>query len=233
VPIDLDAYERVGDLEKPFEVTAKDARRQDDRQRLRHSMRCDVAPLTFEQYRAGAPCPGCGLPYVDSEPFDFKGTINLSDAERVRYDAEESRFKAAHASCRSHSHSISGSLTKHCGKCCPPPPMSPSQLERIRALMTPAAAHELMVWRLRLYCGHTVERTAHRSHLTVHAAFGGSVRCTECGCDPATVIDARAIGLVAAPTHPEPAPAVRKPTRAELERRIEELEVEVARLQGS
>jgi hypothetical protein len=101
VSVDLDAYERVGDLTKPFEVTAKDARRQEDRQRLRDSVRCDVAPLTFEQYCAGAPCPGCGLPYVDSEPFDFKGTMNLSDGERVRYDAEQSRFKAAHASCRS------------------------------------------------------------------------------------------------------------------------------------
>jgi hypothetical protein len=233
VPVNLDAYERVGDLAKPFEVTAKDSRRQDDCQRLHDSMQCDVAPLTFEQYRAGATCPGCGLPYVDSEPFDFKGTINLSDDERARYDAEQSRFKSAHASCRSHSHSISGSLTKHCGKCCPPPPMSPSQLERIRTLLTPTAPHELMVWRLRLYCGHTVERTAHRSHLTVHAAFSGSVRCTECGCEPATVIDARAIGLAAEPTHPEPAPAIRKPTRAVLERRIEELEAEVVRLRGS
>lgn len=42
-------------------------------------------------------------------------------------------------------------------------------------------SQELMVWRLRLYCGHTIERTAHRTHLTVHAAFSGSVRCTECG----------------------------------------------------
>jgi hypothetical protein len=90
-----------------------------------------------------------------------------------------------------------------------------------------------MIWRLRLYCGHTVERTAHRSHLTVHAAFSGSVRCTKCGCDPATVIDARAIGLAAEPTHPEPAPTIRKPTRAALQRRIEELEAEVARLQDS
>jgi hypothetical protein len=99
--------------------------------------------------------------------------------------------------------------------------------------MSPTPPHELMVWRLRLYCGHTVERSAHRSHLNVHTAFTGSARCTECGCDPATVIDARAIGLAAAPTHPEPVPAVRKPTRAALERRIEELEAEVARLQGS
>lgn len=170
---------------------------------------------------------------MDSEPFDFKGTINLSDAERVRYEAEQDRFKVAHALCRSHRHSVSGSLTTHCGKCCPAPPLSPSEMERIRALLTPTPPYELMVWRLRLYCGHTVERSAHRSHLTVHSAFSGSVRCTECGCDPAAVIDARAIGLIAEPTRPESVPAVRKPTRAALERRIQELEAEVARLQGS
>lgn len=236
MPIDLDAYERIADLDKPFEVSAKDARRQEDRQRLRDSMRCDVAPLTFEQYHAGAPCPGCGRPYVDDEPFEFKWTMNLSDTERMRYDAEESRFKALHASCRSHSHSVSGSLTRHCGKCCPMPPMSPSRLDQVRALLTPTAPtapHELMVWRLRLYCGHTVERAAHRSHKTVHSAFCGSVRCSECGCDPATVIDARAAGLAAEPIQPEPVPAPRKPTRAALERRIKELEAEVARLQSS
>jgi hypothetical protein len=157
--IDLDAYERLGDLDTPFEVSAKETRRQQDRQRLRDSMRCDMAPLTFEQHRAGVPCPGCGRPYVDAEPFDFKGTMSFSHAERVRYDAEESRFKAVDASCGSHRHGVSGSLTMHCGKCCPMPPMSPSQLERIGALMTPTAPHELIVWRLRLYCGHTVERT--------------------------------------------------------------------------
>lgn len=146
---------------------------------------------------------------------------------------EESRFKALHASCRSPSHGVSGSLTRHCGKCCPMPPMSPSRLDQVRALLTPTAPHELMVWRLRLYCGRTVERTAHRSHKTVHSAFCGSIRCSECGCDPATVIDARAVGLAAEPLQPEPVPAPRKPTRAALERRIKELETEVARLQSS
>lgn len=233
VSVDLDAYERLGDLAKPFEVTAKDRRRQDDRERLGASMRCDVAPLTFEQYRAGVPCPGCGRPYIDSERFDFKGTMNLSDTERVRCQAEESRFRAAHSSCNSHSHGVSGSLTKHCGKCCPMPPLSPSQLHRIGVLMRPTPPHELMVWRLRLYCGHVVERTAHRSHRTVHAAFSSSVQCAECGCDPATVIDARATGLLAEPAKPESVPVVRKPTRAALERRVEELETEVARLRGS
>jgi hypothetical protein len=151
----------------------------------------------------------------------------------VRYDADESRFKAAHPSCRSDSHRVSGSLTKHCRKCFPLPPLSPSQLERIRALRALSACHELMVWRLRLSCGHTFERTAHRRHLTVHAAFRGSVRCSECGCEPASAIDARTIGLAAEPTRPQSAPAIRKSTRAALERRIEELNAEVSRLQGS
>jgi len=46
------------------------------------------------------------------------------------------------------------------------------------------------------------------------------------------VVEVRAVGLVAEPTHAEPVPAVRKPTRAALERRIEELEGENAQLHG-
>jgi hypothetical protein len=41
--IDLDGYERLGDLERPFELNAKDERRQQDQRRLRDFMRCDVA----------------------------------------------------------------------------------------------------------------------------------------------------------------------------------------------
>lgn len=234
---DLDAYERRGDLDAPFAVTTKDERRQRDRQRLRDSRHCEVAPLTYEQYRGGQPCPECGRPYVDAEPFEPKGSMFLADSERARYDAEEARFKEAHPSCGSHSHGVSGSLTKHCGKCCPPPPLSPAQRDRLATLLrTPTPDHELMIWRLRLYCGHTVERRAHASHKSVHAAFTGSTECAECGCDPSTIIDARAIGLVVSlpgmGTRPTAA-AVRKPTRAALEKRIAELEAEVATLQAN
>ena len=232
---DLDAYERLGDLDAPFAVSIKDERRQRDRQRLRDSMHCEVAPLTYEQYRTGQPCPGCGRPYVDAQPFEPKGTMFFSDSERARYDAEEARFKEAHPSCGSHRHGVSGSLTKHCGKCCPPPPLSPARLDQLASLLrTPTPDHELMEWQLRLYCGHTVERRAHASHKTVHAAFTGSTSCVECGCDPAIIIDARALGQAASPPGLNARPtatAVRKPTRAALEKRIAELEAEVAHLQ--
>lgn len=150
MPADLDAYECLGDLETPFRLTAKDERRQRDRQTLRDSVRCEVAPLTYEQYRAGAPCPGCRRPYVDAEPFENKGTMHFSDAERARYDAEETLFKTAHGLCGSHRHTVSGSLTMHCGKCCPMPPLSPAQIARLGTLLRPPPSHELMVWHLRL-----------------------------------------------------------------------------------
>jgi hypothetical protein len=40
VLVDLDAYERLGDLDKRFERSAKDVRRQQDRQRLRPRSLC-------------------------------------------------------------------------------------------------------------------------------------------------------------------------------------------------
>lgn len=93
--------------------------------------------------------------------------------------------------------------------------------------------------RLRLNCGHVVERTSHSTHKTLHNAFTGSVSCPECGPDPVTVVDGKAIGLVAeSPAVREaggsaPAPAkTRKPTKADLAIKVAELEAEVARLQG-
>lgn len=204
-------------------------------------MSCDVPMLTWEEYEADAPCPGCGMPYVDGERWEFKGTMHFTDEERARHEAEEARFKARHPECHSHRHSVSGSLTLHCGKCCPPPPMSPSQREEIARLFSHRTPPEqLMRRRLRLVCGHVVERTANSSHKSIHNAFTGSTTCTECGLDPATIVDAEAIGLAAetltaavAGRPTSVTPKVRKPTKAELEAKVRELEAEVARLQVS
>lgn len=231
-------YERRGDLDAPFELTKKDHRAQKERERIRDAVGCDVPMLTWEQYAAGAPCPGCGRSYRDDEPWDFRGTMNFTDEERARYEAEQDRFEQDHGECHAMRHSVSGSLTTHCGKCCPPPPLSPTQLKEIgRIFASPPPPQDLMRWRMRLYCGHVVERTAHRSHMTIHAAFTGSTRCTECGMDPATIVDGEAIGLQEEPPRPkwEAVPAAapsrsRKPTKADLEARVRELEAELRRL---
>lgn len=229
--IDLAEYERVGDVDGPFELTRKHERAQNERERLRDAVRCDVPSLTYEEYRAGTPCPGCGRPYRDEEPWESRGTTSMTPTERTRYEAEQRQYKALHGSCGSHRHSVSGSLTTHCGRCCPPPPMSPSQIEQIaRILGSHRPRHMLMRWRLRLYCGHVVEKTAHYTHKTLHAAFTGSAKCAECGLDPATIVDGAAIGLAQDPPTLRAPRARSKPTRTQLEARIQELEAEVKRL---
>jgi hypothetical protein len=87
-----------------------------------------------------------------------------------------------------------------------------------------------------------VEKTSHFTNKTPDVAFQLSASCDQCGLDPATIVDAEAIGLVEQP--PEAPKAVhapptgrstvpRKPTRAELETKVRELEAELKRLRGS
>ncbi|QWF21772.1 hypothetical protein KM427_23070 [Nocardioides sp. LMS-CY] len=157
--------------------------------------------------------------------------------ERVRYDAEEVRYKERHGSCGSHRHRVSGSLTTHCGKCCPSPPLSPDKAREIGTLLRSMSENrppeDLMRWRLRLFCGHVVERTAHRSYTDAGRAFTMSTNCPECGLDPATIIDAQAVGLLAEPhkaPHQPPPRSTSRPTRAALEKRVADLEAELAAL---
>lgn len=233
-------YERRGDLNAPFLLTKKHERAQKEAVILREAVRCELPQLTWAAYVAGEPCHGCGLPYRDDEPWEFKGTMHFTEEDRARYDAEEARFKRAHGDCHASRHSVSGSLTMHCSKCCPMPPLSPATREDItRIVGRLTQPHELMMWRLRLYCGHVVEKRTHFTHKTVQTAFMGSTSCDQCGLDPATIVDGEAIGLLEEPPGPtKPARAAparqstgaQKPTRAELETKVRELEVEIERL---
>lgn len=236
--VDLSEYERRGDLDAPFEVTKTHDRSQKQAEDRDAAVRCDVPGLTWTEFVAGEPCPGCGLPYNDGSGWEFKGTMYFTDDERERYDAEEARYMALHGNCRAHRHHVSGSLTLHCGKCCPSPPFSPAQRHRLARILGAdrPKPHELMRWRLRLYCGHVVEKISHHTHKSLGAAFIGSVACPDCGRDPATILDAAAIGLVGPPpggqARPGTSTAVRKPTRRELEARVKELEADNERLRG-
>jgi len=65
-------YERLGDIEAPFQLTKKHHRAQQDRAQMVESMRGEVPGLTYEAYRAGAPCPGCGRPYIDGDRWSIR-----------------------------------------------------------------------------------------------------------------------------------------------------------------
>lgn len=114
----------------------------------------------------------------------------------------------------------------------PPPRFSDEQYRTLARIMQTARNRprsELMRWRLRLFCGHIVERTAHHTHKTIHAAFTTRA-CEVCGLEPATIVAAEALGRAE-----QPAPVVsRAPTkttdRGRIERSIARHEAEAARL---
>ena len=94
--------------------------------------------------------------------------------------------------------------------------------------------HEIMLWRVRLYCGHIIETKAHYSYTDPISAGAYTKSCPECGEERSTVVAYEPIGLLAEPPEPEPARPLppRRPTRAELERRVEALEKENERLRA-
>jgi hypothetical protein len=90
--------------------------------------------LTHEQMMAGEPCPGCGEEPVSlGEPPSWtgKGTMYLTADEQAARTAAEQAFKKRHLYCYAERWSMAGGAVSHCGRCCPPPPMSRDQIRRI------------------------------------------------------------------------------------------------------
>jgi hypothetical protein len=97
------------------------------------------------------------------------------------------------------------------------------------------ADHEIMRWRVRLYCGHIIETEAHYTYTDPLSAGAYGRRCSECGEDRQTIVAFEPIGLRGEPPEPTestPPPPPKKPTRADLERRVKTLEKENERLRA-
>ena len=202
----MDEYETRGDPDRPFVPTKRDGRAQEQAMALREAARRSH----FHQFTAGE---SAGSYFSHTHEDDDEGHQHPpTQAFPARADGgylEESGLSL--------------------GRVLPAPVAANAArvLEMIsRWPATPP--HQLMRWRLRLHCGHVVERTAHAESRTVHAAFMGSVECPECGLDPSTIVAAKVLGRAA-----EPPPSPRPPDRrAGLERKLARAQDEVERLRA-
>lgn len=79
--------------------------------------------LTYEQIRAGVPCPGCGRPWVGPQ----------NDV-----DSDPELWRALHAECRAGRNGYNDSPI-HCMRCCGVPPASPEQLAAVLRILKDAA----------------------------------------------------------------------------------------------
>lgn len=148
--------------------------------------------LTRDQAAAGEPCRACGLPVIDGLG-SWPPRMHLTEQEHVDYDAAEAKFKQLHPDCHAHRWSMEGSRSTHCGLCCPPLPLSPSQIETVSRILQGHVRREeeLDVWALSLTCGHRVEREV---HYTNRYCSGSIVPCGECGVTRGVVKSARILG---------------------------------------
>ncbi|MEU4193607.1 hypothetical protein AB0E69_17035 [Kribbella sp. NPDC026611] len=201
--------------------------------------------LTWEQFEANAPCPGCGLS-VKGDPdtkWVGKPLMVLTAEERAARDAEDARFHAAHPNHQA-ARWAAGSVD-HCCRCCPMPPMSPRRLEELRhnpvlrALWSREPCYDVMRWDVRWWCGCVTEERLNMDQ----KAYGrltelAARRCPICAADPVVVVASRAAGLVGQPAPPpskasptRPQPRDRR-TKAELVAEISELRDRITTLEA-
>ena len=131
----------------------------------------DDLQLPYEAYAAGEPCRACGRALL--------GELALgTDRERLALiDADNAEFRAEHAACSMGVWRLEGNRVEHCHLCCPFPPLSPAQRDKLRQLLYQPSLHidRSATWRVELTCQH-VETLAGHSPRYVEP----TVQCTEC-----------------------------------------------------
>ena len=203
-----DEYESIGDPDAPYTVTARETRRQGEAERIRDA----VDRSHFHRYTVGESAGG----YYSHSHDGWDEPDHVHPGRQAFPGRADGGYWAE-------SGPSLGSET--------PAPVAANIARVLDQLLrqTPTPPHMLMRWRLRLYCGHVVERHAHAENPTAERAFMGQVSCVECGLDPATIVAARALGVVESPPAP---PSRKKPSVQALRRKLEKAEAEVARLRA-
>lgn len=92
--------------------------------------------------------------------------------------------------------------------------------------------HQIMRWRVRLYCGHIAENSRNVDNASPRDHGSSSMTCPTCGKEPSGIVAWEPIGLKspspAATSTPARSPTTRRrPSRAELERQVRDLQEEV------
>jgi hypothetical protein len=100
----------------------------------------------------------------------------------------------------------------------------------IRTFASQARDHELMRWRVRLYCGHIVDTCRHYTIDEPTRHGSASMGCPECGMDPARIVAYEPLGLVANPPRTTGTHRQTQPSRRSIEKRLEKIEAEATEL---
>ncbi len=103
----------------------------------------------YEAFASGEPCRACRRPLLDEL------TADNGEVTSTGPNVDNAAFRGKHEGCRLGFWSIVGCGVDHCHQCCPPPPLSPSQVRTLRTLLRRTTVHRAS-WHLSLTCGHVM-----------------------------------------------------------------------------
>jgi hypothetical protein len=86
--------------------------------------------LSWDEYKAGVPCRGCGEPMYDGLG-SWPPLMYHTEEQKRDHEAMEESFRRRHPECKSGRWSIEGSRITHCCLCCPPAPLGPQQIKKL------------------------------------------------------------------------------------------------------
>jgi hypothetical protein len=136
--------------------------------------------LSRGELDARVPCRGCGQSIIDGLGA-WPPLMKLDDEQKRDYVAADAAFKSRHPDCHASRWSMAGSRTTHCSFCCPPPPLSEGQIQKIKTILSSRRPDpvDLDTWTLTLTCDHVVEKMQHSSN---GSWSRGVEDCPTCDC---------------------------------------------------
>lgn len=209
----VEGYEQLGDPDEPYELTKKDHRRQRNMVAIRESVK-----RSFDGHWHTTETEDGGRgEFCHAHDEDTPNHTHPPERQYPnRADGGWHRPETGPARDRPHG-------------------PSPEAIASVRSILEASARRnrehpeDLMQWRVRLYCGHVVERTAHHTSTRLHQAFTGlATTCPECS-QEGVIVAAKATGrLDPLPGNPKPKPP--QPGQPTLGQRVADLQAEIASL---
>lgn len=123
--------------------------------------------LTYDEYASGKPCPACGRPLLD-EP--QPGGLSRTQTE---VDADNDDFRSTHKDCFGFWR-VQECSTDHCHLCCPLPPISVSDRERLREILLSQGPAPIAIWHLKMIYDHI-------ETITTRGNAPTTTNCSKCG----------------------------------------------------
>jgi hypothetical protein len=207
----LGDYRTLGDPDSDAPPSRGDERRQAEAERTRDRM-------ARQHYHHVVGGEGAGRTYI--------GHTHDDDAPGHTHESERKFPKRADGG---YIETLGPGLAEH-------PPMSPETTQRLADILRPIRYPDpnhprppLMRWRLRLFCGHVIETTAHTDHKRCPDLHRP---CPECSRDPVVVIAARPVGLDAPASSAESEVSPRRRARSSIKRDLAQARREVRRLEA-